>query len=537
MNNFMYRLYKFLFVLLATLAIMDTASALQKSHHFELIEADIESIQSAFNAGTLSSESLTHAYLERIAAYDNAGPAINSFITINEGALDVARALDKERVEQGVRGPLHGIPIVIKDNYDTKDLPTTGGSAALKDHRPTADAFTVKQLREAGVVILGKTNLSELALSYGWLGYSSAAGMTLNPYNLKRNASGSSAGTGAAVAANFAVLGTGTDTAGSIRGPAAVNGVVGIKPTMGLTSRSGVIPASLSFDVTGPIARNVRDAAIVLSVMAGVDSSDPRTASSSQWQVSDYLSFLDPNSLSGARIGVVRDFTGANPEVDAAFYRALAVLRSKGAILEEITLPRFIREAWSSMMGRVVDTEFRDQIETYLEVSNAPVKTVVELISISESPQIKDSETPVNPKRIEGYKDAKESSGVADLEYLEILTNHMPSAHNFIINRMRAQRLDALVFPTMLCPASPLYDKPNETYVCNAPDPYVPSYLGSTTGFPEVTVPMAFTQQGIPLGLSFFGTAYSEPRLVGLAYAFEQATMVRKPPSRMPALP
>jgi amidase len=503
---------------------------------FELLEADIARIQRAFAVGTLTSEALTQAYLDRIAAYEDTGPAINSFIFINEDALDAARALDRERALKGPRGPLHGVPIVIKDNYDTKDMPTTGGSVALEDHRPDRDAFTVQRLRDAGAVILGKTNLSELALSYGWLGYSSVGGITLNPYNLSRNASGSSSGTAAAVAANLAVLGTGTDTAGSIRGPAAVNGVVGIKPTLGLTSRAGVIPASLSFDVTGPIARTVRDAAIALGVMAGVDPDDPRTASSAEWQVAYYLPSLDLQALTDARIGVLRDFTGANPEVDAAFDRALAVLRKQGATLEDIPLPKFIREAWSTMMGRVVDTEFRDQIEAYLEATDAPVATLAEVIAVSESPQVKDSATPVNPARIEGYREALESRGVADLEYLDILTNRTPAARRAVERRMEEQDLDALVFPTLLCPASPLYDEPDDTYICNAPDPYAPCYLASTTGFPEVTVPMGFTEQGLPVGLSFFGTAYTEPRLLGLAYAFEQATKVREPPPTTPAL-
>lgn len=503
---------------------------------FELLEADIATIQAAFDAGSLTAEALTQAHLDRIAAYDKGGPAINSLITINTQALAQARALDEIRAEQGPIGPLHGIPVVIKDNYDTRDLRTTGGSVALKNHTPAEDAFTVRKLREAGAVILGKSNLSELALSHGWLGYSSVGGMTLNPYNLARNASGSSAGSGAAVAANLAVIGTGTDTAGSIRGPASVTGTVGIKPTLGLTSRRGVIPAALSLDVTGPIARTVRDAAIGLGVMAGVDPDDPRTAASAEWQVSDYVSALDPEALEGARIGVLRDFTGGNPEVDAAFDAALADLRAQGAVLSDVVVPKFIREAWSTMMGRVVDTEFRDQIEAYFDSTDAPIRTVEALIEISESPALRRSDTPVNPGRIEGYRKALESRGVADQAYLNILNQRTPAARRAVEERMRENDLDALVFPTLLCPASPLYDKPAEDYVCNAPDPYAPSYLGSTTGFPEVTVPMGFTKAGLPIGLSFFGMAYGEPRLLALAYAYEQATQHRKAPDSAPAL-
>lgn len=503
---------------------------------FDLLQADLAEVQAEFASGGLTSERLTQACLDRIDAYDQQGPAINSMITLNPEALNTARALDNELSETGSRGPLHGVPIVIKDNYDTRDLPTTGGSVALKDHRPGRDAFVVARLRAAGAVIIGKTNLSELALSYGRLGYSSVGGLTRNPHNLKRNASGSSSGSGAAVAAGFALIGTGTDTAGSIRGPAAVNGQVGIKPTLGLTSRSGVIPASLSFDVTGPIARSVRDAAIVLGVMAGVDPDDARTAGSAPYQVGDYLRYLDGDALNGARIGVVRDFTGGNPEVDAAFERALAVMRGRGAAASEFTLPRFVREAWSSMMGHVVDTEFRDQIEAYLAETDAPVKRVADLIRVSESPAVVDSPTPVNPGRIEGYRAALESRGVADQAYLEIVTRRMPAARLAVERPMRAGAIDALVFPTILCPASPLFDRPDDSYVCDADDPYIPSYLGSSTGFPEVTVPMGYTDQGLPIGLSFLGPAYSEPRLLGLAHAFEQAVPLREPPANTPTL-
>ena len=523
-------------IFLALLFAVNDLTASEETPGFELIEADIASIQAAYDTGKLDAETLTRVYLDRIEAYDKQGPAINSFITVNPNALAEAKALDRERKKSGPRGPLHGIPIVIKDNYDTSDMPTTGGSIALKEHRPDRDAYTVGLLRKAGVVVLGKTNLSELALSYGRLGYSSAGGLTLNPYNIRRNASGSSSGSAAAVAGNFAVLGTGTDTAGSIRGPANVTALAGIKPTLGLTSRSGVIPATSSFDVTGPLARSVRDAAIALGVMASIDPEDPRTTSSAQWQMDDYTQFLDKDALKGARLGVVRDYTGANPEVDAAFDRALAVLHEKGVTLVEVTMPRYIRDAWSSMMGRVVDTEFRDQIEGYFSDTNAPIKSVAELIEISESAAVKASKNPVNPARIDGYKDAQKSRGVADLDYLEIITNRMPAARQEVEKHMADHHLDALVFPTMLCPASPLFDQPDDTYVCDADDPYVPSYLGSTTGFPEITLPMGYSRQGLPMGISFFGTAYSEPRLLGLSYAFEQATRHRLPPKIMPAL-
>lgn len=513
------------------MAVCFVCSSLQVAEAFDIVETDIRSIHAAYKAGTLSAEQLTTDYLERIQTYDNSGPRLNSFITLNPEALDVARALDKERNSKGMRGPLHGIPIVIKDNYDTKDLPTTGGSAVLREHRPRQDAFTVKKLREAGAIILGKTNMSELALSYGRLGYSSQGGLTLNPYNLKRNASGSSSGTAAAVGANLAVLGTGTDTAGSIRGPAAVTGNVGIKPTLGLTSRAGVIPASLSFDVTGPVARSVYDAAVALTVMAGVDPEDARTESSVKFQGKDYRDYLDVNALKGKRLGVVTTYTGGNAEVDAAFNHALAQMRSQGAETVDVTVPGFIQDAWGTMMGPVVDNEFDDQIEYYFTKDKAPIQTVEELIALSLDPDILNSENPVNPERVDGYRTAAKSLGLADQVYIEIVTNRIPGARQFVIDLMKDEKLDALVFPTMLCPASPLYNLKDESYVCSASDPYIPSYLASSTGFPEITVPMGFTGQGLPLGISFFATAYDEPRLIGLAYAFEQATTWRRPPA------
>ena len=515
----------------AFMAVCFICGSLQAAQPLDIIETDIRSIHAAYKAGTLSAEELTRAYLERIQTYDNNGPKLNSFITLNPEALDVARALDKERKSKGMRGPLHGIPIVIKDNYDTKDLPTTGGSAVLREHQPGQDAFTVKKLREAGAIILGKTNMSELALSYDRLSYSSQGGLTLNPYNLKRNASGSSSGTGAAVGANLAVLGTGTDTAGSIRGPAAVTGNVGIKPTLGLTSRSGVIPASLSFDVTGPVARSVDDAAVALTVMAGVDPDDARTESSVKFQGRDYRNYLDVNALKGKRIGVVTTYAGGNAEVDAAFNRALVQIQNQGAETVEVTVPESIEEAWGTMMGPVVDNEFDDQIEYYFKTGKAPIQTVEELIALSLAPDILNSENPVNPERVDGYRAAANSLGLADQVYIEIVTNRIPSARHFIIDLMTDKRLDALVFPTMLCPASPLFNLEDDTYVCSASDPYIPSYLASSTGFPEITVPMGFTTHGLPLGISFFATAYHEPRLIGLAYAFEQATTWRRPPA------
>ncbi|MEM6838020.1 MAG: amidase family protein, partial [Cyanobacteria bacterium P01_C01_bin.120] len=332
---------------------------------FDLQTATVEDMQAAMEAEALTSEELVQLYLNRIAAYEDEGPAINALITINPDALETAIAMDEARAQGEIMGPLHGIPIILKDNYDTADLPTTAGSDVLAEAIPPDDAFVVQRLREAGAIILGKSNMSEFAASYGRLGYSSLGGLTLNPYNLGRDASGSSSGTAAAIAANFAALGTGSDTAGSIRGPSAVTGLVGIKPTMGLVSRDGIVPLTLSFDMAGPMARTVTDAAIALGIMAGPDPADPRTAESEPYIIEDYTEFLDETALDGARIGLVTDFLGGNAEVDALTDSAVAQLEALGATVVMIDLPESVENTWS-YMGPAWDNEFKPQIEAYL---------------------------------------------------------------------------------------------------------------------------------------------------------------------------
>lgn len=505
---------------------------------FELMEATITQINAAFDSGKLSSEKLVEQYLKRIETYDRQGPEISAIISLNPDAIDDAKALDKERRKSGPRSPLHGIPVLIKDNYDTADMPTTAGSVLLKDSRPANDAFIVKQLRDAGAVILGKTNMSEFALSFDRLSHSSLGGLTRNPYNLKRNASGSSSGSAAAIAANFAVFATGSDTAGSIRAPANVTGTVGIKPTLGLTSRDGVVPVSLSYDVTGPIARTVEDAAIALQIIAGVDANDPRTQASRRWQVEDYTQYLDAGALKGARIGIARDYFGGNPEIDETIERAIAKMRERGATFVELNVPRDVRDAWQEKMELVIDREIGPQLSAYLNsVPGDGPKSLGDLIEGYKTLPTSGNELPVSPVRIEYYEKVADSPGVADIAYLYTLTNKLPRAREEAIEGMDRDELDAVVFPTMPCPASPLFtvDK-DPDYVCNVPDPYVPGYLGCVTGFPEITVPAGMTQHGLPIGISFFGRPYSEPRLIALAYAFEQATMARKPPATTPPL-
>ncbi|MGD1942648.1 MAG: amidase family protein [Leptolyngbyaceae cyanobacterium] len=514
---------------------MMTAPALAET--FELQSATVPEIQAAMEAGALTAEDLVQLYLNRIEAYDDQGPAINALITINPNALAEAIALDEARAEGNILGPLHGIPIILKDNYDTADMPTSAGSDVLATAIPPDDAFVVQQFREAGAIILGKANMSEFAASYGRLGYSSLGGLTLNPYNLGRDASGSSSGTAAAIAASFAVLGTGTDTAGSVRGPAAVTGLVGIKPTLGLVSRDGIVPLNLSFDMAGPMARTVTDAAIALEVMATPDSADPRTAESAAVDA-NYSEFLDADALAGAQLGLVTDFLGGNPEVDALTEAAIALLEALGATVILVDLPEALESPWS-YMGPVWENEFKPQIEAYLSTLPDPFpKSLEALVTASMAPDIAHSDTPVNPARLESLQGMVETTGLADIELLYTLSNQLPMVRQTLLSVMADNNLDALVYPTMACPATPIYTvEEDPTYVCEAGDPYSAGYLANLSGFPDITLPMGFTEAGLPVGLSFMAEAYSEPKLIGFAYAYEQASQARQSPALTPALP
>jgi amidase len=512
-----------------------TAPARTPATGADLTLATLPEIQAALADGSVTSEQLVRQSLDRIAAFDTEGPALNAMIVVNDRALDEARRLDAERAEPGPRGPLHGIPVILKDNYDTGDMPTTGGTAVLNGSLPPDDAFVVQRLRNAGAVIVGKANMSELALSYGWLGYSSVVGQTKNPHDPLRDPSGSSSGSAAAVAAGYATLATGTDTAGSVRGPATVCGVVGIKPTMGLVSRDGIIPASLSLDVAGPIARSVTGAALMLEVMAAPDPGDPATQTEARHEL-DAEAALRPGALEGARLGVVRAFSGANADVDGVFDTALEALQANGAELVDIELPEPLDNLWP-VMGPVVDADFSVEIEAYLATlpEGAP-RTVEELIAAAEAPAIAESATPLNPARIEGFRDAAASGGYDSEARRRSVEELMPEVRAKLVALLDDAALDALVFPTMPCPASPRHDAEDSRYTCDIDDPYRPCYMASTSGFPEITVPAGFTSHVLPVGLSFFGRPFSEQRLIGLAFDFEQATAARRPPVHTPPL-
>ncbi|MBE9078956.1 amidase [Romeria aff. gracilis LEGE 07310] len=493
---------------------------------FRLQEATVSDINKAFDAGALSSESLIQLYLNRIETYDD---ELNSIIRVNPNALETARALDLERQIKGPRSPLHGIPVILKDNYDTFDLPTTAGSVVLKGSIPPDDAFTVKQFRDAGAIILAKANMSEFASGVPG---GSLQGLTRNPYELDRSPSGSSGGTGASIAANFGVIGTGSDTGGSIRGPAAANGLVGVKPTLGLTSRDGIIPLALSFDVGGPLARTVEDAAIALGTMAGIDPSDPATLDSASKTFDDYTPFLDKDALNGARIGVARDFFGRNPEVDQIITDAIATLEQSGAeIVDALFFPEEVIEDKGTIYTRIRWPEFKAQIPDYLAtIGDEYPKTLAEIIEVAEQDDFFETYS----TRLDLFRVEQDSVPLTDPDYIDALTNGRALVRNSALNLLERNNLDALIYPTSGCPASPLPGLEDPTYICE-PGPS-PTNIANISGFPDVQVPAGFTSDELPVSLSFFGKAYSEPTLLGLAYAFEQATQVRMPPLLFPAL-
>lgn len=506
------------------------------STDFDLNAATIPDIQAAVDAGALTSEGLVQMYLNRIAMYDDHGPSLNAIITMNPKALETARELDAERIEKGRRSPLHGIPVLLKDNYNTFDMPTTGGSVTLAGSVPSKDAFTVKRLRDMGAIILGKANLSEYATPAGRGAYSSINGVTKNPHRLESDPSGSSGGSGASAAANFATVTLGTDTGGSIRGPAAANGVVGIRPTYGLVSRSGIIPQALSLDTAGPLARNVTDAAIVLGILAGTDSEDSTTLESEKHGQADYTKYLDKAALKGARIGVVRNFFGGNPEVDALVNASIEDMKKLGAEVVEMS---FDADFVSAIMGYRdhVNSEFQPDLEAYLAtLAEGYPKTLAEVVAIYESPEVLESATPVNPGLISTHKKNMEIAGKDRPEYLRVINEEMPKVRSTLLGLMDTHKVDAMVWPTSPCTADPRYTLKEADRQCSKSVP-VPSNIASYSGFPDIQVPAGYTSQGLPTTVSFVGRPYSEPTLIGFAYAYEQATMHRKLPALFPALP
>jgi amidase len=511
--------------------------------------ATIADLQAAFADGSLTSEQLVRAYLARINVYDKKGPTINTVIELNTKILDEAKARDAERKAGKIRGPLHGIPIVLKDNYDTIDMPTTAGSWLLKGSVPPDDAFVVKKLRDAGAIILAKVNMSEFASGGGSVsgatdpavlkagaipnGYSSMGGQTRNPHALDYGPSGSSGGTGAAIAAVFAQLGTGTDTASSVRGPSSVNGIVGMKPTTGLLSRDGIVPLSLTLDTGGPMARSVYDIAVALNVMAGVDPADPLTAKSKGHIEKDYTAFLKKGSLKGARIGIARDFDGKNAAVDAVFKEALANLRKLGATTIDFHYPRFMLEGRADAFSTVMQSEFKAQIADYLQKKTGPryPKTLDDLVRLANDPK---TGYPSLQKAFALRYSASVALDLDDPVYLAAKNEGFAMVKAAVDAILTKYQLDAIVYlssPNAATPiAPPVNPRPRNNPTGSAFN------ISNMSGYPDLVVPAGITTTGLPVSISFLGPAFSDGKLLGYGYDFEQATHALHLPKYTPAL-
>ncbi len=499
------------------------------SKDFEFAEVTVRELREAMDAGRLTARSIVKSYLERIEEIDRRGPQLNSVIELNPDAVEIAESLDKERKAGRVRGALHGIPVLIKDNIDTADkMKTTAGSLALMDSKPARDAFVAQRLREAGAVIIGKTNLSEWAnfrSTNSTSGWSGRGGQTRNPYALDRNPCGSSSGTGAAVAANLCAIGVGTETDGSIVCPSSANSIVGLKPTLGLVSRTGIIPIAHSQDTAGPMARTVWDAAILLGALAGVDARDAVTNESRGRGQADYTQFLKADGLKGARIGVARKSFGFNVGVDKLMEDAIKEMKRLGA---NIVDPADIATSgkFDDSEFEVLLYEFKADLNAYLAGlgPNVPVRSLKDLIDFNE--RNKEKEMPYFGQEI--FIKAQEKGPLTSKAYkLALAKNHRLSRTEGIDATLGKHRLDAIIAPTG-GPAWPT-DLINGDHFGGGS-----SSAAAVAGYPNITVPAGYVY-GLPVGISFFGAAYSEPVLLRLAYAFEQATKLRRAPQFPPA--
>ena len=491
---------------------------------FELAGATVADLQAAMTSGQRTAVTIAQAYLARIDAVDRAGPAITAMIELNPDALAIAEALDRERREKGARGPLHGIPVVLKDNVDTADrMRTSAGSLALAESIAPQDAFVVARLRAAGCVVLGKTNLSEWANFRGarsTSGWSARGGQTRNPYALDRNTSGSSSGSAAAIAADLAAIAVGTETDGSIVSPSSICGIVGLKPTVGLVSRTGIVPIAHSQDTAGPMARTVADAAALLGPMTGVDARDAATAGSHRKAHGDYTKFLDPAGLKGARIGVAREFFGKNDRVDRVIEEAIAAMKGAGAVVIDPVRIRHHASLDASEL-EVLYYELKADLDLYLRTAGAGahVRSLADVIAFNERNAAR--EMPYFGQ--EHFVIAQSKGPLTDAAYRKAVARNRKLARVEGIDATLAKhRLDAIVAPTG-SPAWPTDYANGDHYRGSCAKP------AAVAGYPHVTVPAGFAF-GLPVGVSFFAGAWSEPTLIRLAYAYEQATKARRPP-------
>lgn len=500
----------------------------QGVRRFELEETTIAALQEAMKSGRLTAHSISEQYLARIEELNRRGPALHAIIEINPDALAIARDLDRERKAKGPRGPLHGVPVLVKDNIGTADrMTTTAGSYALEGSIPLRDSFVAAQLRKAGAVILGKANLSEWAnfrSGHSTSGWSGRGGQARNPYALDRNPCGSSSGSGVAVSSNLCPVALGTETNGSIVCPSSINGIVGIKPTVGLVSRSGVVPISHTQDTAGPMARTVADAAAVLGALTGVDPRDPATLASRGKSQTDYTKFLDPRGLRGARIGVVRHMFGFSDSVDKLANTAIAVMKRQGAVIVDPAEIPTLKQMDEGEFD-VLLYEFKTDLNAYLHSlgPKAPVRTLKEIIEFNE----KHAREELPYFGQDTFIKAEAKGPLSDPAYQKALAKcRTLSRDKGIDATMEKYKLDALVAPTA-APAftTDLVNGDHDTGGSSGP--------AAIAGYPHVTVPAGYVF-GLPVGISFFGRAWSEPTLIKLAYSFEQATKFRKPPRFSP---
>ncbi len=503
----------------AFVAVCFSSSAQQKTPQtkpvpFEVAEASIPALQDAMQSGRVTSRALVEAYMARIHAYDAQGPKLNAIIWTNKNAIRDAEALDRERAQKGPRGPLHGIPVIVKDNYNTTDIPTTAGSIALAGFIPNRDAFQVRKLREAGAVIIAKSNMHELAS--GITTISSLGGQTRNPYNPARNAGGSSGGTGAAITASFAAIGMGSDTCGSIRIPSSHNNLVGLRPTKGLSSIDGIVPLSATQDVAGPLARSVTDLAITLDATIGEDPEDPATHLAPGQTRPKFTSMLKADGLRGMKLGTLKSLFGdATEDQEAAriVNTAVDAMKTEGAASVEVPMPELTEMLRNSS---VIDLEFREDFEGYLKkFPGAPVRTLQELLDAG-----------LVHTAIEGTMRRKLAVKGRESDEYKTAMAKRTTLQQAILKVMKDENLDALVYPTMRRKAA-IIGEPQNGSTCQ---------LSASTGFPAISLPAGFTPDGLPIGIELLGAPLDDGKLVGMAYAFEQSTHHRRAPALTPPL-
>ncbi len=487
----------------------------------DVVELAATEARDRMAAGTLTSHALTQAYLNRIAAIDDAGPRLDAVIELSPKALAEADALDAERKAGKVRGPLHGIPVLLKDNIDVAGMANSAGSLALADNRPASDAFLVTRLRAAGAVIVGKTNLSEWAnfrSSRSTSGWSSRGGQTKNPYVLDRNPCGSSSGTGAAIAASLAAIGVGTETDGSIICPASVSGLVGLKPTVGLVSRRGIIPVSVSQDTPGPMGRTVADVALLLGAIAAVDDQDPAGPAARNRIPVDYLASLDAGALKGRRFGVLRQAMGFHPDVDKAIEKAIVAMTASGAEVVDVKIGTY--NDWNGSEYEVLLYEFKDGLNTYLRTSGSPHTSLEALIAWNSANAAK--AMPFFGQEI--FEQAQKKGPLTEAAYRTALEKSRRLAGNQgLLAALDGDRLDAVIAPSV-SPAWPTDHVLGDHFLGAGYG------MAAVAGTPSLTIPVG-ESHGLPLGLTFMGRTYSEPQLIGFGYALEQIVKARRPPT------